>query len=77
MTATARNHRYNISAKGQARYDRYRATPKGRDNETLQHSRWSLKRFEDRFGPIDPELENIVARRDTDALLVWLGVANE
>ncbi len=77
MTRPTSDHDYNISAKGEARYARYRATQKGRDNENTQHARWSLKRFEERFGPIDPALRSIVERGDAHAILVWLGVASE
>ena len=42
-----KHERYNRSVKGQARYRRYRATPKGQKNDRVQHLARFLQRLKE------------------------------
>jgi hypothetical protein len=42
---SAKDTKYNRSAKGRARYARYRATEKGQDNEIRQHEKHNPRRI--------------------------------
>jgi hypothetical protein len=51
-----KHERYNRSAKGEARYRRYRRTPKGQRNDRIQHLRRLVVRRDAIINRIEEEL---------------------
>lgn len=60
MERMNRHERYNRSAKGRARYTRYRDTDKGRKNERLVIARQTYRRRAERIQEIEKELNHQV-----------------
>lgn len=52
------HERYNQSPKGRARYERYRASEKGRRNERIQHGRLRFRERNARMSDIKKELSH-------------------
>ena len=59
-----RHERYNCSAKGQARYRRYRETEKGRANERRSHLRFAVARRESLIQRLEEELPSLATPRN-------------